>query len=230
VADQPPDTTFLLPVQWRSSSRRDRSSVLPARPPLGAAADAARRRIRRPPSSLCGLFQCGGRGGGSGFTLPPSPPSCIFLDSTVVLVLGLAMAVQVEVQVAVLVPASGDGRLWWRCWCWRAKVEVEVLVAVRAVVAAAEASRWGPGRPDGGPAGRRIRFFFVFENALCRELASLTACLSRGDVLWLSAKGPLPAQQCRVAVAESSLSAQPVPRGFRPVPRASGSRQNHGFR
>jgi hypothetical protein len=103
---------------------------------------------------------------------------------------------------------------------------VEVQVAVRAVVG-------GGGGGGGQPAGSRVAdrwarwpadlFFFVFENALCRELASLTAHLSREDSLWLSAVGSLPAQPSHMASAESSLSAQDVLRVLGPVPRGACS-------
>jgi hypothetical protein len=48
--------------------------------------------------------------------------------------------------------------------------------------------------------------------------------------LWLSAEPPVPAQRCRERSAESSLSAQAVPRANNPVSSGSGSRQRPRFR
>jgi hypothetical protein len=68
----------------------------------------------------------------------------------------------------------------------------------------------------GGPAWL-LRFFLIWKNFLFREPSGLTAHVCREHLRWLSAKSPVPAQQCRVGCAESIracaerslLSAQP---------------------
>jgi hypothetical protein len=83
----------------------------------------------------------------------------------------------------------------------------------------------GPRRPVGGPAD--LPFCFLSLEVLYADsyLSSLDPCVmgprpgSRQRALYL------PARQWRVHCVEGFLSAQALPSGIKPVPRASHSRQ-----
>jgi hypothetical protein len=131
---------------------------------------------------------------------------------------------------------GGSGRCccwWWQRRCWWRVVLVVMLLVVVAV--GGEAGDWWRRcwwrRQQGGTAGGLwARWpadlnFFVLENVLCWELSGLTAHVYREGLRWLSAKGPLPAQLCRVACVECFLSVEVLPRGKPLVPRVRCSPQ-----